>query len=70
VKGEELQTNLLQASKRIPANSSVPDEVFGILLARSAGDAITRSISIADARALLNQLKDVDARHKAHRSAD
>jgi hypothetical protein len=28
--GEELQTNLLQASQRIPANSSVPDEVFGI----------------------------------------
>ena len=28
--GEELQTNLLQANQRIPANSSVPDEVFGI----------------------------------------
>ena len=28
--GEELQANLLQASQRIPANSSVPDEVFGI----------------------------------------
>jgi hypothetical protein len=28
--GEELQTDLLQAKQRIPANSSVPDEVFGI----------------------------------------
>ena len=27
--GEELQTNLLQASQRIPASSGVLDEVFG-----------------------------------------
>jgi hypothetical protein len=29
VEGEELQTNLLQASQRGPASSSVLDEVFG-----------------------------------------
>jgi hypothetical protein len=27
--GEELETNLLQASQRIPASSGVLDEVFG-----------------------------------------
>ncbi len=29
VEGEELQTNLLQASQRIPASSGALDEVFG-----------------------------------------
>jgi hypothetical protein len=33
--GEKLQTNLLQASQRGPASSSVLDEVFGIHKKRS-----------------------------------
>jgi hypothetical protein len=44
--GEELQANLLQASQRIPANSSVPDEVFGIH-SRLAGEEVQMAPSAA-----------------------
>ena len=45
--GEELQTNLLQASQRIPASSGVLDEVFGTQVRLNVAMRLTHMAAIS-----------------------